>query len=144
MCQVFIAVAGGTLVICEQLAAMAAVDHQHVAIIIAMEGMFSHVGGAIGQTISAAMWTSIFPEKLAEYLPPESKANLTEIYGDITVQLSYAVGSPTRDAIVHAYGDTQRYMLIASSVLLLIGVVSIVCWRDINVKHMKQAKGNVV
>ncbi|KAJ1677952.1 hypothetical protein EV182_005093, partial [Spiromyces aspiralis] len=30
MCQVFIAAAGGTLVICEQLAAMAAVGHQYV------------------------------------------------------------------------------------------------------------------
>lgn len=144
MCQIFIAVAGGTLVICEQLAVMAAVGHQHVAIVLAVEAMFSSIGGAVGQTIATAIWTSVFPERLARYLPAESQGNLTAIYGDIVTQLSYPIGDPTRSAIMRAYGDTQRYMLIASTVTLFIALASIFFWRDINVKNMKQVKGNVI
>jgi len=57
MCQIFIAFAGGTLVICEQLAAMAATSHQLVAVVLAVEGMYSNIGGAIGSTVAAAVWT---------------------------------------------------------------------------------------
>lgn len=53
MTQIFIAFAGGTLVITEQMAAMAAASHQHVAVVLAIEGMFANVGGAIGQTIAS-------------------------------------------------------------------------------------------
>lgn len=144
MCQIFIAFAGGTLVICEQMAAMAATTHQHVAVVLALEGMFAQVGGALGSTVAAAIWTGVFPKRLAEYLPPESQANLINIYGTITTQLSYPVGSPTRNAINRAYGDAQRYMLIAATSVLAVAVVSVMFWRDINVKDFKQVKGRVI
>jgi hypothetical protein len=35
--QIFIALGGGALVICEQLAAMAATSHQYVAVVLAVE-----------------------------------------------------------------------------------------------------------
>lgn len=57
MCQIFHAFAGGTLVICEQMAVMAAASHQQVAVVLAVEGMFSSVGGAVGSTVAAAIWT---------------------------------------------------------------------------------------
>ncbi|EAS36082.1 siderophore iron transporter [Coccidioides immitis RS] len=144
MCQIFIAFAGGTLVICEQMAVMAATSHQFVAVVLAIEGMFSHIGGAVGSTIATAVWTGVFPKKLAEYLPPESQGNLTAIYGDVAIQSSYPVGSPTRNAINRAYGDAQKYMLIAATAILSLAVVSTAVWRDIKVKDFKQVKGRVV
>lgn len=144
MCQIFIALAGGTLVICEQMAAMASVTHQHVAVILAILGMFSSIGGAIGQTVAAAIWTSNFPTALAKYLPADEQQNLVAIYGELTTQLSYPVGSPTRLAIQRAYGDAQRWMLIASTTVLVLAVVSVAVWRDIKVKDFKQVKGRVV
>ncbi|KAL2220930.1 siderophore iron transporter [Thermoascus aurantiacus ATCC 26904] len=144
MCQIFIAFSGGTLVICEQMAAMAAASHQFVAVVLAVEAMFASVGGAVGGTVAAAIWTGVFPKALAKYLPAETQPKLGEIYGDITVQTSYPVGSPTRDAINHAYGDAQRDMLIASTAVLAIAVASVVVWRDIKVKDFKQVKGLVV
>ena len=144
MCQIFIAFSGGTLVICEEMAAMAATSHQYIAVILAVEGMFANVGGAIGSTVAAAIWTGVFPKKLAEYLPVESQANLTSIYGDLSVQLSYEVGSPTRDAIVRAYGDTQKLMIIAATAVLVFAIVSVAVWRDIKVKDFKQVKGRVI
>ncbi|KAK3306075.1 major facilitator superfamily-domain-containing protein [Chaetomium strumarium] len=144
MCQIFIAVAGGTLVICEQMAVMAATTHQYIAVVLAVEAMFANVGGAIGSTVAGAIWNGVFPRKLAAHLPAESQGALTDIVGSLNVQLSYPVGSATRTAIQHAYGDTQRLMIIASTVVQVISLVSVIVWRDIKVKDFKQVKGLVV
>ena len=144
MCQIFIALAGGAIVITEQLAAMAATSHQYVAVVLAVEGMFSSIGGAIGSTVAAAMWTGIFPKRLRRYLPEATRGDYLSIYEDITVQLSYPVGSPTRDAINRAYGDSQKWMLVASTAVLVIAIGAVLMWRDINVKNYKQVKGRVI
>jgi len=115
MCQIFIAFGGGTFVICEQLAVMAATSHQFVAVVLAMEGMFSSVGGAIGSTVAAAIWTGTFPQRLQEYLPPADKADYVSIYSSLTTQLSYAKGTPARTAIERAYGDSQKYVIILTT-----------------------------
>lgn len=143
MCQIFIAFGGGALVICEQMAVMAATSHQHVAVVLAIEGMFSSIGGAIGSTVAAAIWTGVFPKKLQAYLPAESAADWATIYGSLTEQLSYPVGSATRDAINRAYGAAQRDMLIAATCIQVISIVSVIVWRDIKVKDFKQVKGLV-
>ncbi|KAI5925970.1 major facilitator superfamily domain-containing protein [Camillea tinctor] len=143
MCEIFYAFAGGALVICEQIAVMAAAAHQHVAVVLAMEGMFSSVGGAIGSSIAAGIWTGVFPVKLAEYLPAESQGDLASIYGDINVQLSYPIGSPTRTAIMDAYGEAQKWMLVGATAITGLAIICVVAWRDIKVKDFKQVKGLV-
>lgn len=143
MCQIFIALSGGALVITEQLAAMAATSHQYVAVVLAIEGMFSNIGGAIGSTISAAIWTGTFPEALERRLPASAQDSLLEIYGDLTTQLSYPKGSPTRTAIDASYGEAQKYMLIGATAILALAIVAVLMWRDINVKNFKQVKGMV-
>ncbi|KZZ94908.1 Major facilitator superfamily domain, general substrate transporter [Moelleriella libera RCEF 2490] len=144
MCQVFIAIAGGTLVITEQTAVMAAASHQYVAVILAVESMFAAIGAAVGLTVSAAIWQAVFSEKLREYLPESAMRNFTDIYGRLDVQLSYPMGSPTRIAIQKAYGDGQRAMLIGGTAVLALAVVAVAAWRDINVKNIKQVQGNVI
>ncbi|KAH9486188.1 MFS siderochrome iron transporter 1 [Psilocybe cubensis] len=143
MCQIFIAFAGGTCVICEQTAAMAATSHQFVAVVLAMEGMFASVGGAVGQAVAGAIWTGVFPQKLLELLPEESKQYWPVIYGSLGAQLSFPMGTPERDAINAAYGHAQRYMCIASVCILAISWASVLLWKDINVKKFKQVKGTV-
>ncbi|XXG97266.1 hypothetical protein Hte_003562 [Hypoxylon texense] len=144
MCEILYAFSGGACVIGEQMAVMAAAAHQHVAVVLAMEGMFSSVGGGIGGTVAAAIWTGLFPKRLAEYLPAESISNLTAIYGDIEVQLSYPVGSPTREAIKLAYGESQKWMFVAATAVTGLGLFSVMMWRDIKVKDFKQVKGRVI
>lgn len=144
MCHIFIAVGGGAISICEQMAVMASVSHQHIAVILAVQSLFYSVGGAIGSTVAAALWTGIFPSKLGEYLPSESQGNLTSIYGSVVVQLSYPVGSPTREAINLAYGETQKIMLITAVCVQTLAIVCVAVWRDIRVKDFKQVKGLVV
>jgi MFS family permease len=143
MCQIFIAFGGGTTVITQQLAATAAVDHGSVAVVLAIQYAFANVGGAIGQSISAAIWTGVFPDRLMRYLPEDAIENFASIYGDMTVQSSYPWGSPARSAINQAYGDAQHYMLIGGACFLAFGFFFVLIWRDISVKHSKQTKGNV-
>ncbi|MGC8200988.1 hypothetical protein, partial [Salmonella enterica] len=71
---------------------------------LALLDLVTSVGGAIGQTISGAIWTNLMPQKLSLYLPDDLKADALTIYGDLTAQLSYEWGSPAREAIVQAYG----------------------------------------
>ncbi|GKT57417.1 siderophore iron transporter [Colletotrichum tofieldiae] len=144
MCQVMIAFAGGTLVICEEMAVMAVVEHQHLAVVLAMGGMFSSIGGAIGATIAAAIWQNVFSKRLMEYLPADTKRDFAAIYGALEVQRSYPIGSATRNAIIRAYGDTQRIMLIASTAVLVLTIACVAAWKDLHVKEFKQTKGTVV
>ena len=144
MCQIFIAFAGGTLVICEQIAAMAASKHENIATILAVESMFTNIGGAIGSTISAAIWTSTFPVALQKYLPADALPNLSSIYLSEFTQLGYPIGSPTRDGIILAYNEGQKWMLTAGTVVCGFSIIAVAVWKDINVKEFKQTKGTVV
>ncbi|KAI1097479.1 MFS general substrate transporter [Jackrogersella minutella] len=144
MCEILYSFSGGACVIGEQMAVMAAAGHQHVAVVLAIEGMFSSVGGAIGSTVAAAIWTGLFPEALMKYLPADALPNLTLIYGDLATQLSYPVGSVTRDAIVAAYGDALKWMFVAATAITVLGIPSVIVWRDIKVKDFKQVKGTVI
>lgn len=143
MCQIFISFAAGAIIICDEIAIMAAASHQHIAVVLAVLGMFGDIGGAIGLTVAAAIWQDVLPKKLAEYLPASELPNLPTIYEDITVQLSYEVGSPARIAIQHAYGDAQMLMLVAGTAVWAVGIVAVVMWRDIKIIGIKQTKGHV-
>ncbi|KAI1343243.1 major facilitator superfamily domain-containing protein [Xylariaceae sp. FL0016] len=144
MCQIFIAVGGGTLVICEQMTVMAVSRHEDIPAILAMEGMVAAMGQSIGSTIAAAMWTGIMPGKLRKYLPASAQGDLATIYSDITVQSSYPIGSPTRDGINQAYAATQKLMLIAATSMYSITWVSTMMWESINVKTIEQFTGAVM
>ncbi|KAL8943411.1 MAG: hypothetical protein Q9211_001000 [Gyalolechia sp. 1 TL-2023] len=135
--------AAGTIIICDEIAIMAAASHQHIAVVLAVLGIIGSIGGAIGLTAAAAIWQDVFPTKLVEYLPASELPNRPIIYADITTQLSYAVGSPARIAIQHAYGDAQMAMLIAGTAVWAVGIVAVCMWRDINVIGLKQTKGHV-
>ena len=143
MCQILISFAAGTIIICDEIAIMAAASHQHIAVVLAVLGVFGSIGGAIGLTVSAAIWQDVFPKKLAEYLPASELPNLLTIYEDITTQLSYAVGSPARIAIQQAYSDAQKMLLIAGIAIWAFGIVAVIMWRDIMIIGIKQTKGRV-
>lgn len=76
-------------------------------------------------------------------LPESSMDNLYLIYESLPEQLSYPVGSPTRDAIVQAYGYAQTRMLAACTAFMVLGFVWVGIMRNLNVKTMTQTKGNV-
>lgn len=138
MCQIFIAFGGGVLVISEQTTLMAVSKQQDFPALLACEAMIISIGSAIGSTIAGAMWTGIFPARLLTNLPADAQADFASIYGDIDVQSSYAVGSPTRDAINLSYAQTQRYMLIGATCVYSITLISVMLWQNVDVKKQKQ------
>ncbi|KPM40573.1 Siderophore iron transporter mirB [Neonectria ditissima] len=144
MCQILISIAAGTIMVCDEVAILAAAaSHQHVAVCLAVLGMFGNIGGAFGLTAASAIWQDIFPKSLAKYLPSEEIPNLDKIYANLSTQLSYPIGSDTRLAIQHAYVDAQMRMLAAGTAVWVIGFIGVVIWRDINVIGIKQSKGHV-
>ncbi|KAF2006050.1 MFS general substrate transporter [Amniculicola lignicola CBS 123094] len=143
MCQIFIAIGGAIIILCEQIAVMAAADHQHVASVLALLNIFGWLGGAVGNTISGAIWTNSFPQALERFLPEEELVNLEDIYGSLDVQLSYERGSPARLAIEQAYGFAQKRMLIAGTAIMGLTLVWIFMIKNINVAKLRQTKGLV-
>lgn len=143
MCQIFIAFAGGTLVICEEMAVMAVAKHGQVAPLLALLALASSVGGAIGSAVSGAIWTNTLYSKLLEYLPAETIDMAADIYGDLDLQLSYPMGDPTRTAIIKAYGVAQQRMCIAGTAVLALGYVGVFMWKNVKVSDIKQVKGTV-
>lgn len=138
MCMLFIAFGGGVLVTSEQTTLMAVSKQQDFPALLAVESMIISVGSAIGSTIAGAIWTGVFPKRLAVNLPASAQDKLTSIYGSIEVQSSYPVGSPTRIAIDQSYGETQKYMLIAATCIYSISLFSVAMWENVDVKKMKQ------
>lgn len=143
MCQVFIAIGGSIIILCEQIAVMAAADHQHIASVLALLNIFGWLGGAVGSTISGAIWTNSFPQALLRLLPEDALESFEDIYGSLDVQLSYERGSATRIAIEEAYGIAQKRMLIAGTAIMGLTLVWIFLIKNFNVAKMRQTKGQL-
>lgn len=142
MTQIFVSFASGTTVICGELAMMAPSDQEYLAVILTILNLFGSISSAISGTICTTIWTSLFYGKLAQYTP--SGTDITTVYADIVTQLSYLVDGPVRKGISRAYGETQRYMLIASLCFLAVAYGCIFMWRDNKVKNFKQVKRRVI
>ncbi|TVY47938.1 Siderophore iron transporter mirB [Lachnellula cervina] len=142
MCQIFIAFGGGALVICEDMAVMAAAPQENVASMLALIGLFTSVGGSIGQAISGAIYTNKFPAALDRALPGNATLNAL-LYGSLTEQLLYPIGSPERTAVIYAYADAQWYLTIVGTVFLVPCFVFIIIWKDFKVKDLRKVKGLV-
>lgn len=139
MCQIFIAFGGGVLVVAEQTTLMAVSKQQDFPALLAVESMIISIGGAIGNTIAGAIWTGVFPTRLATNLAGTSAYdNIPQIVGSIDIQSGYAWGSSERDGINLSYGQTQRYMLIGGTCVYATMLVSISLWQNVDVRKMKQ------
>ncbi|KAM3456501.1 hypothetical protein MY3296_001780 [Beauveria thailandica] len=127
---------GGILHPIEQITLMAESDHEHIAALLAVESTFAQIGKGIGYALAGAIWTGMFKNRLARYLPLAEMPNLERIYGSISVQSSYPADGETFKAIAHAYGDTQRTILLTSIGILVATLGFTALWRDIDVKKI--------
>lgn len=143
MCFLFHSVSQGILVITDEIAILAAGGHENVAASIAIVSIFGSIGGSIGLTISGIIWQDVFPKSLLANLPLDQLEFFPLIYGDIVTQMSYPVGSPTRNAINQAYADAFLRLLATSVGIWAIGAIGVIMWKNIDVRKIKQAKGQV-
>ncbi|KAF5024643.1 hypothetical protein F66182_3265 [Fusarium sp. NRRL 66182] len=144
MCQIFIAIAGGTLVIGEDMAVMASADRDGVPMMLAMLNLFASLGGAVGYAVANSIYTNTFPEALQDSLPEEMLADWATIYlGGSNTQLMYPPGSATRDAINYAWGYSQKYNCISATAILVLAIPCIAVWKNYNVDKA-QNKGTLI
>jgi MFS family permease len=144
MCQIFIAISGGTLVIGEDMAVMASADRDGVPMMLAMLNLFASLGGAVGFAVANAIYTNTFPVALQDSLPQETLANWTTIYlGGAQTQLLYPPGSATRDAINYSWGYSQKYNCISATAILVLAIPCIAVWKNYNVDKA-QNKGTLI
>ncbi|CAG7972773.1 unnamed protein product [Penicillium olsonii] len=144
MCQIFIAFGGGTLVIGDEMAVMAAADREGIPMMIALISLAGSVGGSIGYAVAVAIYSNTFPEALLSALPDETKAEYATLYlGGAAAQLAYPPGSATRDAINHAWSYSQKYECIAACAIVILAFPAVAVWKNYNVDR-KQVKGIVI
>jgi MFS family permease len=139
--QVLVGLGTGIFATCAQLAIMVPVTHQEIAAVNALWGLFGSFGASIGFAIAGAMWNNILPQQLYERLPEDSKANATEIFSSLRVQLSFLDGTPERAAVVGAYAHVMRLMVITGVCLVPFCLASIYLWKNINVRKLEEEKG---
>ncbi|KNG49859.1 siderophore iron transporter mirb [Stemphylium lycopersici] len=139
--QVLVGLGTQIFATCANLAVMVPVTHQEVAVVNAIWGLFGSFGSSIGYAIAGAMWNNILPQQLLQRLPESSKADYLTIFGDIEVQMAFLDGTPERDAVVGAYANVQRKMVITGACFVPLCLVSIYVWKNINVKKLEEEKG---
>ncbi|EOD50441.1 putative siderophore iron transporter mirb protein [Neofusicoccum parvum UCRNP2] len=140
MCQVFLALSGGTMIIVQQVAVLAVADHNNAASALAFLNVFGNMGSAVGSSISGAIWTHTLPAALQRLLPESAKADWETIYDSLDVQLSYARGTPVRHAINLAYAEAQSKMLIAGTAIMALSLGWMFLIKDLKVTKT-QTKG---
>lgn len=143
MCQVFISIGGSVFILIEQLSILAAVDHRHVASVLALLNVVGTIGDAMGATISGVIWQNTYPNALKIYLPDSAMPEFDNIYEDLDTQLSYAVGTPVRLAIQEAYGYAQTRMLAVGTGIMGLAFIWTMMIRNIDLKKVPQVKGMV-
>lgn len=144
MCQIFIAFGGGTNVIGEDMAVMAAADREGVPMMLSLIGLFSSLGGAIGLAVQTAIYTNIFPDALSRAIPADKQSLVNTLYTKGYVeQIKYPMGSPVREAVNYAWGASQKYGCIAATAILALAYPSIAVWKDYRVDR-KQNKGTMM
>ncbi|CAE7193038.1 hypothetical protein P3342_009340 [Pyrenophora teres f. teres] len=141
MVEVFNAMASAMLLNIEQIAIMLAVPHEEVAVGFALLNVITAVGGAVGQSIGATVWSQVVRGKIEQYLPEASKGRAKEIYSDITVQLSLPWGSPEREAVVMAFADAQKVMLIIGTCALVPCLIWVAMLKDSRMSLGNTRKG---
>ncbi|KAL1797182.1 hypothetical protein ACET3X_003788 [Alternaria dauci] len=139
--EVIGAMASAMLYNVEQVAIMMAVPHDQVAVAIALLNVTTAVGGAIGQSVSSTLWAQIVPKKLAEYLPEGSKHLAPLIYGDIRKQTGLPWGSPEREAVVRAFGDAQKVMVMIGTITFVPCFIWVAMLKNSRMSERKPRKG---
>ncbi|KAH7362739.1 major facilitator superfamily domain-containing protein [Plectosphaerella cucumerina] len=116
--KVLVGIGRGLYQTAAQVAVQAVVARDEVAIATGVFFASMNLGGAIGTSISGAIWRSNLVSKLTAYLPTAAKGQANAIFGSIVVAQKYAAGTVERAAIDQAYRETQELLAIAATCAL--------------------------
>lgn len=150
MCQLFIGFGGGIITIAQYLALLTpSTGEEHgsnpsVAVLLSLSALFQKIGAAIGLCIAGGMWTNEFVDALRKRLPDASKPQAEQIYGSLVYQLMALKNPATKDAVLGAYDDMQRKLMITATAVLALAFVGLAVWKDVKALNNQEKKGVVV
>lgn len=128
-----------------QLGVQASSLHQEVGAATALFLTIVSIGGAIGSAISGAVWSYNIQHKLMEYLPETAKADIKEIVGSAVLAQTFAMGTPERIAIIKAYDETMKILLIIAVCVCLPMFPMALLMKNFKLDQVdQQVKGTVI
>lgn len=102
-----------------QASIQAVTDHEHMAVVTSLYLASYYIGSALGGSISGAIWTQVLPKRITtEFAQFNNSTLATYAYGSpYSFILDYTWGTPEREALVIAYREVQRLLLITGTCL---------------------------
>lgn len=140
-CLIFMGIIESTLIACCQIAVMASVDHENVAMALGIWGTFLSIGVAIGTTGATAIWTIGLPHFLSKALPVDSKNLTSELLGSLEIQKQYPLGGTIRDALEAAYVVAQQHVLAIATCLAALALLCAFLLKHIDLRERKDVQG---
>ena len=95
----------------------------------------------MGSAISGAIWTHTLPGALQRLLPADALDQWEAIYESLDIQTDYPTGTPIREAIMAAYAETQRNLVIAGTAIMALALVWVWMIKNTNLAKVEQVKG---
>ena len=138
--QIVTGIGGGMFHVPVQLGIQAVARHQEVGIATAMFLTFTSLGGSVGSAIAGAIWTSILPAKLSEYLPEMSSEVRSRLYNDFQYAMSFEKGSREREGIIRAYVDVMRILSVTATLAALPMLVFVFAMKEVRLKNPGAAR----
>ncbi|KAM5347292.1 hypothetical protein ACJ41O_010297 [Fusarium nematophilum] len=123
-----------------QVSIQALVAKEDVPVVTGVYYAAMNFGGAVGTSVSGAIWNNMLPKKLASYLPADAKAQAMKIYKSIVVAQEFAKGTPVRAAIDKSYRETQQLLAIAATAALAPMLLLMFALKPIDLSHVDDAK----
>ncbi|KAK9449590.1 major facilitator superfamily domain-containing protein [Limtongia smithiae] len=104
-------------------------NHIYMGTAIAMYLAAYYVGSAFGSSVSGAIWTQLLPAQLVKNIGNATLA--ADAYGDpFTYSITWAYGTPERDALVVSYQHVQKILCIVGICLCVPLLGFALCLRD--------------
>ncbi|CEJ92419.1 hypothetical protein VHEMI08073 [[Torrubiella] hemipterigena] len=129
-CQVVFSISAGFISVSMMMGVLHKAKPGENPMRMALFFMISLLFSALGSTVSTAIWRNVLPGTLDRHLPEGLKNQATKIAGSIVVQLSYPRGSVGRDAIILAFAEAWRSLMIAGTSVLGLSVVGVLAMKE--------------
>lgn len=138
-CQITIGIGGGLVLAPAQLGVQASAERGQVAAVTAVFLTVLEIGGAVGNAVSGAIWSSYIPKQLTLYLPVDRQDQVALIYDSVTYASEhFAQGTVERNAINHAYQDTMSVLLVIAICMAVPCIFLSLCMENYKLQEMDQ------
>ncbi|KND86480.1 Siderophore iron transporter mirC [Tolypocladium ophioglossoides CBS 100239] len=139
--QVLMGLGGGLMTANVTVVAQAAVSHDELSIVTGFILLVLELGASIGSAVVGAVQQTL-RSSLHQYLDPITGGNATvvnTIYAQGSLAVAkYPLGTPIRDATVHAWTDNMHQLIIAAVTLGAVNLLTCVALPDHELKDRQQ------